>query len=144
MKRRRPLGSRLMARLSIVCALAQGRVIGREGRLPWHIPADLANFKRLTWGKVVVMGRKTWDSLGRPLPQRTNVVLSREPHFQAPGATVFPSLMEAIEAYREEEEIFLIGGAQLISQALPLVQRQYLSLIQHPFAGDTFTPSSPP
>lgn len=128
--------------LSIICAVGRNRVIGIQGRLPWHLPADLANFKRLTLGKVVVMGRKTYQSIGRPLPKRENVVLTRQPDYKPehPGITVLHELQDVLDKYSHEQEIMFIGGAQLFQEVLPLADRQYLSLIQAEFEGDTFYP----
>lgn len=113
--------------LSLVAALDLDRLIGRaDGRLPWHLPRDLAHFKRLTLGKTLLMGRKTWDSLGRPLPGRDNWVLSRDPAFAPVGARRFESLDDALAAH-PHGELMVIGGAELYRQTLARAQRLYLT-----------------
>lgn len=132
--------------LSIVCALAQNRVIGRDNKLPWRLPADLAYFKKLTLGHPVIMGRKTFASIGRPLPQRTNIVVTGQRSWNATGVTVVNSLDEALDAAAQAaqalgvHEMMLIGGASLYEQALPLVHRLYLTEVQAEIAGDAFFP----
>ena len=111
------------ASLTLIVAYSENRVIGRDNTLPWKLPGDLAHFKRSTLGHPILMGRKTWDSLGRPLPGRSNIVISRNPDFAAPGATVVPTLEAALAACGEVEQAFVIGGAQIYAQALPLAQR---------------------
>lgn len=112
--------------LSLIVAMDRNRLIGRDNGLPWRLPDDLKQFKRLTVGKTILMGRKTWESLGRPLPDRDNWVLSRDPGFAPSGARVFSSLDAALAAHRDGE-LMVIGGAQLYQQALPLAQRLYLT-----------------
>ena len=132
--------------LALIAALARNRVIGLDNRMPWHLPADLRHFKALTLGKPIVMGRKTWESLGRPLPGRLNIVVSRQSGLQLEGAEVFPDLGTAIaraERWAREQgvdELMLIGGGQLYAQALPLAQRLYLTRIDAEPAGDAFFP----
>ncbi|WP_234035915.1 dihydrofolate reductase [Ectopseudomonas mendocina] len=132
--------------LSLIAALAHNRVIGRDNQLPWHLPADLKHFKAMTLGKPIIMGRKTWDSLGRPLPGRLNLVVSRQVGLALEGAEVFTTLQEAIERAdawaREEdaEELMLIGGAQLYAQGLELAQRLYLTRVGLDPEGDAFFP----
>lgn len=132
--------------LSLIAALAHNRVIGRDNQLPWHLPADLKHFKAMTLGKPIIMGRKTWDSLGRPLPGRLNLVVSRQPGLQLEGAEVFDSLEAAIaradEWARQEEadELMLIGGAQLYAQGLALAERLYLTRVGLEPEGDAFFP----
>ncbi|WP_148304349.1 dihydrofolate reductase [Pseudomonas solani] len=135
--------------LSLIAALAQNRVIGRDNQLPWHLPADLKHFKALTLGKPIIMGRKTWDSLGRPLPGRLNLVVSRQAGLQLEGAEVFASLEEAVvraEAWAREEdaeEVMLIGGAQLYTQGLEHGDRLYLTRVELAPEGDAFFPEVP-
>ena len=129
--------------LSSICAMAPGRVIGKDGAIPWHLPQDLANFKRLTWGKPIIMGRRTYESIGRPLPGRRNIVLSRR-GLRAEQCQVCPDLEAALRSVQDAPEAFIIGGAQLYAQALPLVQRQYLSLLHREFRGDAFYPELEP
>jgi dihydrofolate reductase len=133
--------------LCLIAALAQNRVIGCDNQLPWHLPADLKHFKALTLGKPIIMGRKTWDSLGRPLPGRLNLVVSRQLDLQLPGAEVFASLEAAIvraEQWAEAEdadELMLIGGAQLYEQGLALAERLYLTRVELSPAGDAWFPA---
>ncbi|WP_439887129.1 dihydrofolate reductase [Pseudomonas sp. MBLB4123] len=132
--------------LCLIAALAQNRVIGRDNQLPWHLPADLKHFKALTLGKPIIMGRKTWDSLGRPLPGRLNLVVSRQPGLALAGAEVFASLDAALaradEWAREQgvEELMLIGGAQLYGQALAQAERLYLTRVALEPEGDAWFP----
>ena len=133
--------------LCLIAALAQNRVIGRDNQLPWHLPADLKHFKAKTLGKPIIMGRKTWDSLGRPLPGRLNLVVSRQAGLQLEGAEVFPSLEAAIvradEWAREQgvDELMLIGGAQLYEQGLALAERLYLTRVALQPEGDAWFPA---
>ena|SRR5690606_4986575 len=135
--------------LCLIAACAHDRVIGLNNSMPWHLPADLKHFKALTLNKPIIMGRKTWDSLGRPLPGRLNLVVSRQPGLQLAGAEVLASLDAAIrradEWAREQgvEEIMLIGGGQLYAQALPLADRIYLTRIDLAVEGDAFFPDFP-
>jgi dihydrofolate reductase len=132
--------------LCLIAALAENRVIGRDNQLPWHLPADLKHFKALTLGKPIIMGRKTWDSLGRPLPGRLNLVVSRQPGLQLEGAEVFASLdaaLERAEAWAREEdadELMLIGGAQLYELGLARAERLYLTRVAISPQGDAWFP----
>ena len=132
--------------LALIAALADNRVIGIDNRLPWHLPADLKHFKAVTLGKPIIMGRKTWDSLGRPLPGRLNLVVSRQADLQLDGAEVFASLPAAIaradEWAREQgvAELMLIGGAELYAQGLELAQRLYLTRVHLAPEGDAWFP----
>jgi dihydrofolate reductase len=131
-------------KLSLIAAMADNRVIGHENRLPWHLPADLQHFKAITLGKPVLMGRKTWESIGRPLPGRTNIVITRDAGYVAEGCVVAHSLEEAVRAAGEAAEIMVIGGAQLYRQALPLADTIYLTLVHAEFQGDTRFPDWQP
>jgi len=137
-----------MKPLALIVAMAENRVIGSEGRLPWHLPQDLAHFKALTMGKPLIMGRKTWDSIGRPLPGRLNLVVSRA-DLQLTGAEVCASLEAALsraDAWAKQhnaDEIMLIGGGQLYRQALPLASRLYLTRVGLSPKGDAFFPELP-
>ncbi len=122
--------------VSIIVAASRNGVIGAGGRLPWHLPADLKRFKQLTMRHPILMGRKTFESLGKPLPGRTNIVITRQPKYQACGATVAHSLEEALRLCESEEEVFVIGGAQIYRQAIPFSERIYLTRIETDFAGD--------
>ncbi len=127
-------------RLSIIAALSRNRVIGRDNTLPWHLPEDLRHFKALTMGHHIVMGRKTYESLGRLLPGRTTVIVTRNPEYRIEGAIVVTSLQQALEVCRGEAEIFIIGGAELYGQALPLTDHLYLTEIDAEFEGDVHFP----
>ena len=127
-------------RLSIIAALGRDRVIGIENRLPWRLPADLRHFKRLTLGKPVLMGRKTYASIGRPLPGRLNLILSRDAAFQPAGCVVVGSVEAARQAAAGAAELMVMGGAGLYEQLLPVADRLYLTLIDAEFAGDAYFP----
>lgn len=125
--------------LSLIVAVAQNGVIGDRNALLWHISEDLKHFKALTSGHPVVMGRKTYESLGRPLPNRTNVVISRQ-ELEIPGCRVVHSLDEALALFPGDEEVFIIGGAQIYAEALPRADRFYLTRVFHDYEGDTRFP----
>jgi dihydrofolate reductase len=131
-------------KLSLIVALSANRVIGANQRLPWHLPADLKRFKALTWGKPILMGRKTHESIGRPLPGRHNIILTADPGYQAPGCAVAHSLYEAIALAGNAEELMVIGGATLYETLLPQATRLYLTLIDRDFDGDTYFPAYAP
>jgi len=134
--------------LSIVVAMSQNRVIGLDGRLPWHLPSDLAHFRKLTWGHQVVMGRKTFESIPdqyRPLPGRMNFVLTQNPEWkpvlgQAGIVHLVHSWEEVIRMAKEPREVFTIGGKSIYQLALPIAQRLYLTKVMTECAGDTFFP----
>ncbi|MBI2306841.1 MAG: type 3 dihydrofolate reductase [Rhodocyclales bacterium] len=132
-----------MSVLSLIAAMDRDRLIGRDNALPWHLPEDLRHFKATTLGKPVIMGRKTWESLGRPLPGRRNIVISRNAAYQAVGAELAASLEAALALCAEAEEAFVIGGAELYRQALPLAQRLYLTEIDGSHDGDAWFPEFP-
>ena len=127
-------------KLSLIAAMAKNRVIGANNRLPWHLPADLRNFRRVTMGKPIMMGRKTFDSIGRPLPGRTNVVISRNRNYRPEGCVIFHSIDAALQQFRRYEEVMVIGGASFYEQLLPVADRLYLTVIDRDFAGDTVFP----
>ena len=127
-------------KISVIVAMAANRVIRHENRLTWHLPADLKHFKATTLGKPVVMGRRTWESIGRPLRGRNNIVITRDTAYTAEGCVVVHSLDEAIRAAGEAAEVMIIGGAGLYRQALSLADTLYLTLIHGEFAGDTHFP----
>lgn len=137
-------------RLAFVVAVAENGVIGREGHLPWRLPSDLKRFRALTLGKPVIMGRKTYASIGKPLVGRDNIVVSRQPNFQAPGSTVVASIEEAIDlgrrlaAQKGVEEVSIIGGAEIFRATLPLADRIYLTLVKAAPEGETRLFSFPP
>ena len=128
--------------VSLVAAVAENNVLGKENQLPWHLPADLKYFKQLTTGHHVLMGRKTWESIGKPLPNRVSLVVSRSEDFKAEGATVAQSIEEGIDTARkaDETELFIIGGGEIFRLAMPLADRIYLTRIDHYFEGDVFFP----
>jgi dihydrofolate reductase len=126
--------------LSAIVAMAANRCIGRDNTLPWRLPADLKRFKQLTLGHTLVMGRKTYESIGRPLPGRTMVVVTRQRDYTPEGVRVAHSLELALELARGDDEVFIAGGADLYRQALPQVRRLYLTRIDREYAGDTFFP----
>ncbi|HEY0094211.1 MAG TPA: dihydrofolate reductase [Archangium sp.] len=126
-------------RLSAIVAMASNRCIGRDNTLPWRLPADLQRFKRLTMGHTLLMGRKTYESIGRPLPGRTMLVVTRQQGWAPEGIEVAHSLEEALARARGDE-VFLAGGAQLYEQAMDRVGRLYLTRIDREYEGDTFFP----
>jgi dihydrofolate reductase len=128
------------SRLSIVVAMARNRVIGAGGGIPWHLPEELKRFKRLTLGHHIIMGRKTWESIGRLLPGRTTVIVTRQRGYRVPGAKLAHSLDEAIAACGPDDEIFVIGGAELYAQALGRAGRLYLTTVNAEVPGDTLMP----
>ena len=127
-------------RLSLIAAMADNRVIGRDNKLPWRLSADLKHFKALTLGKPVLMGRRTFDSIGRPLPGRHNIVITRDPDYRAEGCSVVHSLEEALQAASDSDEIMVIGGAQLYEQLLARADRLYLTLVHAEVEGDARFP----
>ena len=129
--------------LHLIYARGRNNVIGKNGDLPWHLPEDLAHFKRTTLGQAVVMGRITWESIPekfRPLPGRINVVVSRQTNYHAAGASVVTSLQAALALFPADEVVWLIGGAQLYAQALPLASQVVVTEIDADFEGDAFAP----
>jgi len=128
--------------ISAIVAVSRNNVIGRDGHLPWHLSADLKRFKAITTGHSIVLGRKNYDDIGRPLPNRTNYVLTRNPEFSAPGCVLCHSLSEAIELCRAagETECFIIGGAAIYREAMPLVQKLYLTRVEADVEGDVTFP----
>ena len=130
-------------RLALIVAYASNRVIGRDNGLPWKLPGDLAHFKRSTLGHPIIMGRKTWESLGRPLPGRANIVVTRQAGYEAPGAVVAASLQAALQACPPQAEPFVIGGAQLYALALPLADRVIATEVHAEVDGDAWFPELP-
>jgi len=127
-------------KVSIIVAMAANGVIGRDNQLPWHLPADLKHFRQTTMGKPILMGRKTWESIGRPLPGRTNIVITRDSAYSAAGCEVVTSIDAAITAAGEQDEVMVIGGAELYRQVLPYTDTIYLTRIHEVFEGDTRFP----
>ncbi|MCP4661456.1 MAG: dihydrofolate reductase [bacterium] len=130
-------------KISLIAAMAENRVIGRGNELPWHLPADLKRFKALTTGHVIVMGRKTFESIGKPLPNRHSVVITRNPEYRAPGVSVVRNLEGALEKAAGDDEVFVIGGATIFAQALPRADRLYLTLVHAEPPGDVKFPHLP-
>ncbi|MBU8878949.1 dihydrofolate reductase [Bacillus sp. FJAT-29790] len=127
--------------ISLIWAMDENRVIGNNNELPWHLPEDLKFFKRTTMGHPIAMGRKTWDSIGRPLPGRENIVITRNPAFTCDGCTVLNSVDALVEySSNKDDEVFVIGGAEIFKVILPSVDRLYLTRIHDKFEGDTFFP----
>jgi dihydrofolate reductase len=128
-------------RLSLIAAMDRKHLIGRDNAMPWHLPADLAHFKATTLGKPILMGRKTFESLGRPLPGRLNIVLSRDNRYDAAGITVVHDLDEAFTAAGDVPELMVIGGASLYETLLARIERMYLTFIDAEFDGDAWFPA---
>lgn len=128
-------------KISLIVAMAENRVIGVDNRMPWHLSADLKRFRKITSGNPIVMGRKTHESIGRPLPDRVNIVLTRDYSYQALGCIVVHNLEQAMRAAGEAAELMVVGGAGLYREFLPLADRIYLTLIHRAFDGDTFFPT---
>lgn len=136
-------GPRSLPRINMIFARSANGVIGNHGAIPWHLPEDMAHFKKLTNGWPVIMGRKTWDSLPakfRPLPGRANVVVTRQPGWKEPGAEPAFSLADALRLCGQAEEVWVIGGAQIYAQAEPLAERLEVTDIAQNFAGDALAP----
>lgn len=123
-----------------VVAMSENRVIGKNRKLPWHLPADMNHFKDITMGKPILMGRRTYESIQRPLPGRCNIVITRDPLYVAPGCVVVTSIDDALAAAAYSEDIFVIGGEQLYKNTLALTKRIYMTIIHHDFDGDTHFP----
>jgi len=131
-------------RVSLIAAMAENRVIGVGNTLPWHLPADLKHFRQITTGHHVIMGRRNYESIGKPLPNRINIVVTRNRHFRAPGCVVAHSFEEALERARADPEIFIIGGAEIYRQAFNRADRLYLTLVHANIVGDTYFPPFDP
>ncbi|MDN3549030.1 dihydrofolate reductase [Mucilaginibacter aquaedulcis] len=125
--------------VSIIVAIAKNNAIGKNNKLLWHLPKDLKHFKDVTTGHTVIMGRKTYDSVGKPLPKRRNIIITRQA-ISIEGCEVVSSVEAALALCANEEEVFIVGGAEIYKQALPLTDRIYLTIIDHDFDGDTFFP----
>jgi dihydrofolate reductase len=126
--------------ITLIAAMAHDRVIGHNKRLPWHLPADLAHFKSLTWGKPILMGRTTFETIGKPLPGRQNIILTHKLDYQASDCLVVNSIDAALAAATDSPELMIIGGANVYEQFLPHAQRMHLTLIDAAIAGDTYFP----
>lgn len=133
-----------MAHLALVVAYAHDRVIGRDNAMPWHLPADLRHFRALTLGHPILMGRRTHQAIGRVLPGRRNLVLTRQPDFAVPGVETVASLDQALATCGTEEWLYVVGGAEVYQLALPLAQRLHITEIDAELAGDTWFPPIDP
>ncbi len=127
-------------RTALIVAASENNVIGNKGKIPWNLPADLKYFRKLTEGHLVIMGRKTYESIGHPLPRRRNIVISRQEGFKAEGCEVVKSLEEALKIAEGEGEVFVIGGGEIYKQALPLADRVYLTRVHAQIEGEAFFP----
>ncbi len=126
--------------VSIIAAIGKKGEIGINGLLPWYLPADLKRFKEITGGHTVIMGRKTYESIGKPLPDRINVIITRNQNYEVPGCLVVHSIKEALIITNQEPEVFIIGGAEIFAEALPFVEKMYITAIDKDFPADTFFP----
>ncbi|HIC44034.1 MAG TPA: type 3 dihydrofolate reductase [Sulfurimonas sp.] len=126
--------------ISLIAAMAKNRVIGKDNAMPWHLPADLGHFKRVTLGKPIIMGRKTYESIGRPLPGRQNIVISSKLSYTLEGCDTVTSLEEALALVKGLDEVMIIGGGFLYKQALPQANKLYLTFIDLGIEGDTYFP----
>ena len=126
--------------ISMIAAMADNRIIGKDNQMPWHLPADFAWFKRCTMGKPVVMGRKTYESIGRPLPGRLNIVISRDASLFIEGVTTVTSIEQALEIAGEVEEVMIIGGGAIYAACLPVANKLYITHIEAKIEGDTQFP----
>lgn len=129
-----------MSQITLIVAYSRNRAIGKDNQLPWRLPGDLAHFKRHTVGHPIIMGRKTWESLGRPLPGRTNIVVSRKSEGNFTGAVLVTSLDAALDQVKANSEAFIIGGAQIYADALPVVDRILATEVHADIEGDAFFP----
>lgn len=127
--------------ISLIAAMDRNRLIGNNNQLPWHLPADFAHFKSVTMGKPIIMGRKTFESIGKALPGRTNIVLSRNPETQFDGAVCVESLEAAISVVPDAEEVMVIGGSTIYEMLLPCINRMYLTYVDAEFEGDAWFPA---
>jgi dihydrofolate reductase len=126
--------------ISIIVAASRNHVIGKDNQLIWRLSADLKRFKALTTGHTIIMGRKTFESIGKPLPNRHSVIITRQEEYKVEGCTVVHSLEEALEAAKKEEKVFIIGGGSIYKEAIDKADSLYLTLVHHNFEGDTFFP----
>ena len=127
-------------KISLIVAMASNRAIGLNNQMPWHLSADLKKFKKITMGAPILMGRKTYESIGRPLPGRTNIIISRNPSHSQPGCLVFNDIDKALASCGDAEEVFVIGGSDFYKSMLPVADTLYLTQIHREFPGDTFFP----
>lgn len=130
--------------LSLIVATSENNVIGNKGKIPWKLPTDLKHFRTTTEGHPIIMGRKTYESIGHPLPRRRNIVITRQKDFQAEGCDVVTSLEDALKLCEGEEEVFVIGGGEIYRQSLAITNRVYLTRVHAKVEGDAFFPELPP
>ena len=126
--------------ISLIWAMDKNQLIGKDNQMPWHLPSELAYFRRVTTGHPIVMGRKTYESIGKPLPKRTNIVITRNPEYAPEGCVVVHAIEEVLERYGGET-VFIIGGAQIYRAFLPYAEKLYVTRIEHEFTGDEYFPS---
>ncbi|MNK03621.1 Dihydrofolate reductase [compost metagenome] len=126
--------------VSVVVAIAENNAIGKDNQLLWRLPADLKHFKEITSGHTIIMGRKTFDSIGKPLPNRRNIVVTRKAGLQIPGAEVTSNIEDAIALCTTEEEVFIVGGAEIYKATMPITDRIYLTRVHQSYEADTFFP----
>jgi len=126
--------------ISLIAAMDRNRLIGNNNQLPWHLPADFAHFKSVTMGKPIIMGRKTYESIGKPLPGRINIVLSRNPDLQIEGVICVSSFEDAVAAVHDADEVMVIGGSSIYEMLLPKANRMYLTYVDAEFEGDAWFP----
>lgn len=129
-----------MSQISIVVAISENNAIGKDNQLLWHLPADLKHFKNITTGHTIIMGRKTYDSIGKPLPNRRNIIITRQKDLNLEGVEVVNSLEEALSLSKDEEEVFIIGGAEIYKQSVAVSHRIYLTRVHQEFEADAFFP----
>jgi len=127
--------------LSLIVAVAKNNVIGGNNKLLWHLPADLKHFKALTMDHTIIMGRKTYESIGKPLPGRKNIIISRQEDYSAEGCIVLTNLQAAVDLCKKEGEVFIIGGAEIFKQSMHAADKIYITRIDHYFDGDTYFPN---
>lgn len=126
--------------VTMVVAIAENHAIGKNNQLLWHLPKDLKHFKQITNGHTIIMGRKTFDSMGKPLPNRRNIVITRNQELELAGAEVVGSVEEALALCAPSEEVFIIGGGEIYKMAMPFTEKIYLTVVHHPFDGDAYFP----
>ena len=129
---------------SIIAAISTNHALGKDNNLIWHLPADLKRFKKVTAGHHVIMGRKTYESLGRPLPKRTNIIITRDPNFKAEGCVVVHSLQDALDAAKKDSNPYILGGAEIYRQSMDIVDELDLTFVHHEFEADVFFPEIDP
>lgn len=131
-------------KVSFVVAVSENNCIGKDNQLLWHLPEDLKHFKNITTGGTIIMGRKTFESIGKPLPNRISIVITTQKNFDAKGALVVSSLDVALEKCKNKEEVFIVGGGEIYKYSLPFTDFIYLTKVHHHFEGDTFFPALNP